>query len=445
MASIEKLGPNKYRIVVSNGYRVDGSKIRERKIINLPDNLTEKQKEKELNKIAIEFENTVKNGNYLDGNKITLKEFIDKWEKIVTDSNLYVPSTWHTYHDRIHRCIIPFLGHLKIGKIQPHHIIAFLNGLRNGSIGQKVSYQLSNSLVDNINSQNDMQVYKIIGISYKTFSSLKHGGTVSDINIVKKVSDYYKLPYNKLFNTITEPLSNRTISHYESLLSTIFSAAVHWQVIEKNPVSSVEKIKVEKRSPIFFDDVSVIRFLTALESAPFKYKMSVYLALDTGLRISEVMGLKWDKINENTHSIDISEVRQYISDVGEVIKGPKSNSSNRNITLSETVFNMLMEYKNYQDKNKELYAETWEDYEHIITHEDGKKMFPNRPSVWLNKFLKSNNLPPVTFHGLRHPYVKHTTKKYNSEKQKTQTTKMDLIAWVFRFCIFNYSKRSWTL
>ena len=37
------------------------------------------------------------------------------------------------------------------------------------------------------------------------------------------------------------------------------------------------------------------------------------------------------------------------------------------------------------------------------------------------------------FHGLRHPYVKHTTKKYNSEKQKTQATKMDLITWVFCF------------
>lgn len=49
------------------------------------------------------------------------------------------------------------------------------------------------------------------------------------------------------------------------------------------------------------------------------------------------------------------------------------------------------------------------------------------------------------FHSLRHPYVKHTTKKYNSEKQKTQATKIDLIAWVFRFCTFNYSKRSWTL
>ena len=50
------------------------------------------------------------------------------------------------------------------------------------------------------------------------------------------------------------------------------------------------------------------------------------------------------------------------------------------------------------------------------------------------------------FHSLRHPYVKPTTKKYNSEKQKTQATKIvDLIAWGFCFCIVSYSKRSWTL
>ena len=52
----------------------------------------------------------------------------------------------------------------------------------------------------------------------------------------------------------------------------------------------------------------------------------------------------------------------------------------------------------------------------------------------------------IRFHDLRHPYVKHTTKKYNSEKQKTQATKIeDLIAWGFCFCIVSYSKRSWTL
>ena len=52
----------------------------------------------------------------------------------------------------------------------------------------------------------------------------------------------------------------------------------------------------------------------------------------------------------------------------------------------------------------------------------------------------------IRYVDVQHPYVKHTTKKYNSEKQKTQATKIvDLIAWGFCFCIVSYSKRSWTL
>ena len=59
---------------------------------------------------------------------------------------------------------------------------------------------------------------------------------------------------------------------------------------------------------------------------------------------------------------------------------------------------------------------------------------------------KAAGVKRIRIHDLRHPYVKHTTKKYNSEKQKTQATKIvDLIAWGFCFCFVCYSKRSWTL
>lgn len=81
----------------------------------------------------------------------------------------------------------------------------------------------------------------------------------------------------------------------------------------------------------------------------------------------------------------------------------------------------------------------------MFTWEDGHPYSPDYVSHTFHKLLKKYDLPHIRFHDLRHPYVKHTTKKYNSEKQKTQATKMNLIAWVFRFCTFNYSKRSWTL
>ena len=64
----------------------------------------------------------------------------------------------------------------------------------------------------------------------------------------------------------------------------------------------------------------------------------------------------------------------------------------------------------------------------------------------MNRGSKISGVKRIRVYDLRHPYVKHTTKKFNSEKQKTQATKIvDLIAWVFCFCIVSYSKRSWTL
>ena len=76
----------------------------------------------------------------------------------------------------------------------------------------------------------------------------------------------------------------------------------------------------------------------------------------------------------------------------------------------------------------------------------GEMYHPDSIAKLYEKILKDTGLEHIRFHDLRHPYVKHTTKKFNSEKQKTQATKIvDLIAWVFCFCIVSYSKRSWTL
>ena len=80
--------------------------------------------------------------------------------------------------------------------------------------------------------------------------------------------------------------------------------------------------------------------------------------------------------------------------------------------------------------------------------EPDSRMFPISKSYLhqeMDRGCKQTGVKRIRIHDLRHPYVKHTTKKYNSEKQKTQATKMDLIAWGFCFCIVSYSKRSWTL
>ena len=146
------------------------------------------------------------------------------------------------------------------------------------------------------------------------------------------------------------------------------------------------------------------------------------------------MALQWDDLNFKT---GVLNVNKQVYDVrGQLqISTPKTKNSVRKIVLPPAVVKVLREYKGTVDSRWMFPSPVKEDC-------------PITPGVVrrrLQFILEHTGCKHVRFHDLRHPYVKHTTKKYNSEKQKTQATKIDLIAWVFRFCIFNYSKRSWTL
>ena len=126
----------------------------------------------------------------------------------------------------------------------------------------------------------------------------------------------------------------------------------------------------------------------------------------------------------------------------------KNLSSFRTLPLISEVEQALLAAKEQQKAQKKLCGRSYcKDYqEYICVDEMGQIVSPDYVTRVFPAVLMANNRKKIRFHDLRHPYVKHTTKKFNSEKQKTQATKIvDLIAWVFCFCIVSYSKRSWTL
>ena len=122
---------------------------------------------------------------------------------------------------------------------------------------------------------------------------------------------------------------------------------------------------------------------------------------------------------------------------GEVLVAPpKTENSIRTVVIPQQAVDLLVEDRKNHPDSKYLFP----------SPHTGEMWSPDAVGRLHKKILRAAGIDErVRFHDLRHPYVKHTTQKYNSEKQKTQATKMDLIAWVFRFCIFNYSKRSWIL
>ena len=125
MATITKRGQS-YQIRVSCGYDVDGKQIRRIRTWRPDAGMSERQIQKELDRQAVLFEEQCRTGQVLDGN-IKLADFIDLWFDKHAATHLR-PTTVAGYRKLVARTIAA-LGHIRVDKLQPQHLMAFYENL----------------------------------------------------------------------------------------------------------------------------------------------------------------------------------------------------------------------------------------------------------------------------------------------------------------------------
>ena len=401
VASIEKRSENTYRIVVSTGYDAVGKKLRKYKTVTLPAGMTERQREKELNRQAVLFQHEVETGTYLDGEKITFAEFTQKWLADYAERRL-APGTIKPYKTRIESRILPMLGHLKLSKLQPHHLMEFYNSLQENSARLDTRYTPTNEFIKLSEAYTVPDLAKLCGICSKTAQRIKKGSP-TNLKTAEKLCAALGGDIKTLFSADGgKKLSDITIRHHHCIISSILSTAIKWNLISSNPAKRVDFGKTAKHRPAYYDDEQVAAMFAALENEPMCYKAMVYLTVDTGMRAGEITGLKWHDIDFDNGSVTVSRQRQYVANYGVFEKGPKTESGLRTITLSTTVAAMLRQYKNRQTEDLFKYGKGWSAERYVFLHEDGTPLHPHRPYTWFVKFLQRCGLSKITYHQLRH-------------------------------------------
>ncbi len=416
MASIEKRCNDTYRLTVSCGYDEKGRKKYKKKTIKIDIKLTQKQLQKELERQKIIFEEEVQKGTYLDGENITFREFALKWFNDYAKKQL-AKSTLPNYEVRLKERIIPEIGHLKLSQIQPHHLEGFYNYLSEEGARLDNYYKPNEIVINLLKGVKTSKSNSEIGITSKTFIRIRNGER-TDLKTATKICEHFELSLSKSFilEHRQEKLSDKTIKHHHDIISTILSEAKRNNLILSNPAERVRVPKVKKTKPMYYDEIQLNNLFKALETAPKKYKTIIYLTIDSGLRISEIAGLENNHINLENGTLQVTQQRQRVAkEYGSIIVNePKTENGLRTITLSPTVINILKEYKLYLDECKEKLGDSFIESIYVFRHESGEPMSPSRPYQWFTDFIKQNNLPKLTFHGLRHPYVKHTLKNYST-------------------------------
>jgi integrase len=132
-------------------------------------------------------------------------------------------------------------------------------------------------------------------------------------------------------------LAHESRDKIRDVLASILSSAVQYQLLVKNPVEGLRlpPCKRGKRSKPF---VTPGQFAAVVEMIVEPYASMVFVAVFTGLRVSELIGLRWRNINADSITIDERFCR---GDWGP----PKSDASNATIPVNRTVIERIHRLK----------------------------------------------------------------------------------------------------
>ena len=114
-------------------------------------------------------------------------------------------------------------------------------------------------------------------------------------------------------------LSTKTIKLYKSMISTICDYAVKTQMISVNPCRNVTIPKVitpEKEFYSIEEAQQMFDLFQKEDSSNFKYVCFYTLAVYTGFRLGELMGLEWKDIDLNTNVISVNRTCLYSKEKG---------------------------------------------------------------------------------------------------------------------------------
>ena len=338
--SIEKRGENTYRLIVSTGKNLDGSRARKTKTVHG----SRKDAEVALAQFVVE----ANHGLIPEGKSITFEEFFHVWQINYGEKEL-APSTYKRYVRMLETRILPYLGSFTLEKIKPTDLMKLYDML-----------------------EQDTQIKRLA----------KNNG-------------------ERTF----KPLSKKTILEHHRLISSMLHKAVYWQLIPFNPAERVQPPRASRVKRRFYDDEQckiLLSNLNSLSENEMKYKVAIILDVFTGVRLGELMGLEWNDIDFKNKEIIINKASQYLPEKGVYTKEPKTSSSYRNVSIPDSVIEMLQEYKKWYDSQKELCGEFWNDSDRLFIQDNGKPMHPDTVSKWFGKFIRKIGLPVINFHGIRH-------------------------------------------
>jgi integrase len=220
-----------------------------------------------------------------------------------------------------------------------------------------------------------------------------------------RLCDLHPLNIQKFYAGLTaQNLSPRTVRFTHSVLTSAFKQAVRWRMITHNPCDSAELPRKASAEMQSLTPKEAARFLKEAESD--RWSALFVLALATGLRPSEYLGLKWSDVDLDRGVINVQRSLHWRSyKTGDWYFGePKTPRSRRRIPLPASAVRALVEHRRHQAEERLKAGPDYKNLDLVFATVEGHPLIRlNIVQKHFKPILERAMLPPtVRLYDLRH-------------------------------------------
>jgi integrase len=219
-----------------------------------------------------------------------------------------------------------------------------------------------------------------------------------------RLQDIQPAHIKKLYSILQEEGKGpRTIQLAHVVLHSVLKQAMREGILGRNPMDAVDRPRVETTEFQILNEQQVRQFMIFASESP--YETLFHLALTTGMRKGELLGLKWSDVDWVRCVLNVNHQLQIIPGKGYALVAPKTKAGHRQIKLGLGTMKQLEAHKKRQELEKAVAGIRWQEHEMIFTTGIGTYMDQTKASRELKRLLKKAGLPAIRFHDLRHTSI----------------------------------------
>ncbi len=340
----------------------------------VPDGWSKRAIDRELEKVAAEFERKAKAGEI-----ISRKE--QKELAALAEAEAAKICTFQQYAEKV------YLPALKI-TASKHTIDNFERNLKN-----HIYPRLGQMKITDITTA-DITALLLAEQSSGNMAAPKKAQNRKNTKTQKKETDQ---------NT---GLKISSVTKLYCILRLIFKKAYLEDMISKNPMDKVIKPKATKaegkeaKNVEFYTEEELIRIMDLIEQEPLQWRTYIRLLIDTGCRRGEACGLRWCDVDFEDNCVVFAPTLAYTPEAGIYLDTPK-NGKARKVYIDPEITELLKKLKKSQK------VTTFDKKGYVFTQSEDSSlpMHPDTPTRYFKNFGDRYHMNRFHPHKLRHSFV----------------------------------------